>query len=97
MKSLLSVVVILAVLYARGVESLPDGAPAGACDTLTPFRNPAGHADPPQDTAVPYWIDLSTFNNSGTWEYNPGRTYTRKQNSYQCVHEIVSFKVQKIL
>ena len=78
MKSLLPLVVVLAVLYARGVESLPTGAPIGACDTLTPLLNPAGHAQPPQTTTVPYWIDLSRFNKSGTWEYTPGETYTCK-------------------
>jgi hypothetical protein len=78
MKSLLSVVVVLAVLYARGIESLPTGAPAGACDNLTPFRNPAGHADPPQTTAVPYMINLTPFNNNETWQYTPGNTYNCK-------------------
>lgn len=79
MKSLLSVVAVLAVLCAREVESLPTGAPAGACDNLTPLRNPAGHAEPPQLTTVPYMINLSPFNNSGTWEYTPGNTYTCKR------------------
>ena len=78
MKSLLLVAAVLAVLYAGGVESLPTGAPTGACTTLTPLLNPRGHADPPQTTTVPYWIDLSRFNNSGKWEYTPGETYTCK-------------------
>ena len=78
MKNLLSVVVVLAVIYARGIESLPTGAPSGACDNLTPLRNPAGHADPPQMTTVPYMINLTPFNNSGTWQYTPGTTYTCK-------------------
>ena len=84
MKSLVSVVVALVVLYARGIESRPEGAPAAACDTLAPFQNPAGHADPPQTTIVPYMINLIPFNNSGTWEYNPGNTYTCKLISFEC-------------
>ena len=83
MKSLVSVVVVLVVLYARGIESLPGGAPAGACDTLTPLLNPAGHAQPPQTTTVPYMINLTPFNNSGSWEYNPGNTYTCKLISFE--------------
>jgi hypothetical protein len=81
MKNLLSIVVVLVVLYARGIESFPTGAPVMACDTLAPFINQAsstGHTQPPQTTAVPYMINLAPFNDSGTWQYNPGRTYTCK-------------------
>lgn len=78
MKRLVSVVVVLVVLYARGIDSFPSGAPIMACDTLAPIINPMGHAQPPQTTTVPYMINLTPFNNSGTWEYNPGRTYICK-------------------
>ena len=82
MKGLLSVVVALVVFFARGIESFPSGAPIMACDTLTPIINQAGHARPPQTTAVPYMINLTPFNDSGTLEYNPGRTYTCKLISF---------------
>ena len=81
MKNLLSIVVPLALLYTRGIESFPSGAPIMACNTLTPIQNPMGHAQPPQITPVPYWIDLSSFNNSGTWQYTPGGTYSCKDFS----------------
>ena len=85
MKSLLSIVtvVVLIALYARGVESFPSGAPAAACDTLTPTQDSGrGHVEPPQNTTVPYMIDIiSPFNDNGTLRYTPGQTYTCKDFS----------------
>ena len=90
MKSALLVLAVLSLLYARGVDSLPNGAPSAACDILAPIQNPSGHAQPPQTSAVPYMIDLSPFNNSGVihcLQYTPGERYTRKQlalHYYDC-------------
>ena len=76
MKSLLSVVLLLASLYARGVYSYTVGAPIYACDALAPI--PIAHNGPPQTTTVPYTIDLSSFNNNGELQYNPEESYTCK-------------------
>ena len=83
MKSLLSIVVVLAVVYTRGTESLPSGAPAAACDNLTPRQNSqgGGHAGPSQSVPVPYLIDLSPFDDNNTFQYTPGETYTCKDLS----------------
>ena len=84
MKRLLSIVVVLAVVYTRGAESLPSGAPAAACDDLTPSQNSqgtAGHAGPAQSVLVPYIIDLSPFEDNETFQYTPGETYTCKDLS----------------
>ena len=73
--TLISVTVVLAtLLHARGVDSFSVGAPSNACDSLTP--NPDRHKGPPQNTTVPYSIDLSPFGTD--LSYAPGNTYARK-------------------
>ena len=56
-------------------DSLPNGAPETACDSLTP-----NHAsNTPQISDVPYVIDFGVFDfENGSYVYNPGRTYTCK-------------------
>ena len=69
-----SFLVILASLTAA--EAYPNGAPAAACDTLTPVH--AGNTS--QTSAAPYEIDLSVFENkidTDILEYTPGETYMR--------------------
>lgn len=96
MKTLLLVAASAALLYAGLVESLPNGAPAGACDTLTPLLNPMGHSEPPQTSPVPYSIDLSPFNNSGVWEYTPGTVYTRKHSVFVIHDSLADFQVHPL-
>lgn len=95
MKTLLLVAAVL--LYAGLVESFPNGAPVGACDTLTPLLNPMGHSEPPQTSPVPYSIDLSPFNNSGVWEYTPGNVYTRKDSVFVIHDSLADFQVHPLI
>ena len=69
-------VALITLVLARGVESYSIGAPSFACDPLAPI--PIAHNGNPQTTAVPYTIDVSSFNSSGALQYNPGQTYTCK-------------------
>ena len=67
-------VLLLACLYAA--DARPDGAPAGACTTLTPEWPHAANGG--QTSAVPYEIDLTMFeDDNGTLQYTPGGAYTR--------------------
>ena len=69
-----TVVLVAASIYL--VDALPGGAPAGACDNLTP--SPSAHGTP-QASDSPYVIDLTQFGDgSGSLVYTPGKTYTRK-------------------
>ena len=78
MKVLLFGVAVLFSLYVpQRVSSLPDGAPAGACDNLTPSPGPTAHSDP-QTTAFPYRLDLSALCYNGTLTYTPGGSYNGK-------------------
>ncbi len=54
------------------------GAPAGACDSLSP--NPTAHGAQPQTSDVPYTISLMPFYNASdnTFTFYPGRTYISK-------------------
>ena len=67
------------VLIASGIcfaDAVSSGAPAAACDNLTP--SPSQHGNP-QTSEVPYEIDLTQFeDDNGTYVYTPGKTYTRK-------------------
>ncbi|XP_064384961.1 defense protein l(2)34Fc-like [Halichondria panicea] len=58
------------------VEGNMIGAPAGACDTLSP--NPTAHGAQPQTSDVPYTISLMPFYNASdsSFTFYPGRTYT---------------------
>lgn len=60
------------------VEGNMLGAPAGACDSLSP--NPTAHGAQPQTSDVPYTISLMPFYNANdsSFTYYPGRTYTCK-------------------
>ena len=81
MKIVLFIVSVVALLQQQ-VSAFTGGAPAGACDSLTP--NPAangGHGADPQTSNVPYSIDLSPFCSNGTYSYYPGQSYTRKYQS----------------
>ena len=72
-------IAVVALVFARGVDSYSIGAPNFACDPLTP--SPIAHAGNPQTTAVPYMIDLSSLNSDGVLQYTPGQTYTRKDDN----------------
>ena len=64
-------------LIVSFANSLPDGAPRTACDTLTPNHR----SNSPQASDVPYAIDFSVFDfENDSYVYNPGRTYTCKLN-----------------
>ena len=80
MLSYVALIVLLALLYAQGVESFPTGAPPAACDDLTPRQQSesSGHVDPAQTNPLPYIFDISLFNDNGTYQYTPGQTYNCK-------------------
>lgn len=66
-----STVVLIAASVCL-VDAHPDGAPAEACDTLTPNHN--GHVG--QTSEVPYVINLTQFDvGNGSYVYSPGRIY----------------------
>ena len=68
-----ALLIVIASIYA--VDALSSGAPEQACDTLSP--DPTAHSNDPQDTPVPYNIDLSAFDDgTGSYVYVPGYTYT---------------------
>ena len=55
--------------------SRPDGAPAGACATLSPNAN--AHGADPQTTEVPYLIVFDDgLTSDGELSYVPGESYT---------------------
>ena len=65
--------VILVASCAYLADAFSGGAPAAACDTLTP-----GHGSA-QTSEVPFVIDVTQFDDgSGTLVYTPGRTYICK-------------------
>lgn len=71
MLCLSTVIIVAACAYLADANSA--GAPAAACDNLTP-----NHGSP-QTSEVPYVIDLTPFeDDGGTLVYTPGRTYTCK-------------------
>ena len=65
-------VVFLLSVVVGVVNAFPSGAPAAACDTLTPQ-----HGTSSQNSPVPYVINMDQFSdgNGGFW-YTPGQTYT---------------------
>ena len=71
---LLSAVVLVASICLT--SSLPGGAPAAACITLTP-----GHGGTPQAGEIPYVFNLDQFDDNGTLTYTPGETYRRKYSA----------------
>ena len=74
------VAIFALVLFCLAVplSGLPGGAPAGACDNLTP--NPAAHGPTLQERDVPYFINQSAlpFITDVGYGYEPGETYTCK-------------------
>ena len=87
MQVTLALLIVIASIYA--VDAFSGGAPVQACDTLSP--NPANHGADPQDSDVPYSIDLSVFDDgTGSYFYTPGNTYTcEKSVVYKSVNIIV--------
>jgi len=65
-------VAFLLSVVVGGANALRTGAPAEACDTLTPQ-----HTGSPQSSTVPYVINMDQFSDGdgGFW-YTPGQTYT---------------------
>ena len=64
--------VLLLSVVVGGANAVRTGAPAAACDTLTPQ-----HPGSPQSSTVPYVINMDQFSDGdgGFW-YTPGQTYT---------------------
>lgn len=76
-------VVFLLSVVVVGVTARAGGAPAEACDTLTPQHSP----NSPQTSAVPYVIDLEQFSDeSGNLLYSPGQTYTCEFTCTLCIY-----------
>ena len=77
---LLVLLIGIDLIGRQGVEGNGRGAPAAACVDLQP--NQAAHREP-QETTVPYGINMSPFrNNSITgYVYTPERVYVCKFNS----------------
>ena len=74
MKELVLSLVLLTSVATR-VHTLPSGAPAAACDTLTQQHGGVT----PQTSPIPYQIDLSPFDDGdGGFAYEPGRAYECK-------------------
>ena len=75
---------LLLVLSSRLIcYCWPSGAPAAACETLSP--DPISHqAAPqdspsaPQDSPSPYWLNLTSLDHNGVASYVPGETYLSK-------------------
>ena len=70
---------IAATVYVSTVSGRSSGAPAQACNDLSPSQGAHGA---PQTTTVPYEIDMSVFrdDNSGQLLYTPATTYHSKNN-----------------
>ena len=67
-------VVLLLAIATKIVDCYSAGAPAVACTRLTP--NPSNHDALPQNSQVPYKIDLSAFEDeTGDFSYIPEMTY----------------------
>ena len=68
-------VVLFVSMTLAAVHGRPNGAPAGACDNLTP-----GHGGTPMSNP-PFEINMDQFEDSpgsGQYFYIPGETYTRE-------------------
>ena len=73
---MLSLILCCAALFTVS-NALPGGAPAQACDNLTPGNPPHGVVE--QAPPNPWIVDITGFDaveNSTTFTYNPGQTYT---------------------
>ena len=76
MNTVATILLAIAFVALKEVESFSTGAPSSACENLTP--NPTNHLAQPQQSAVPYGIDLAPL----AAGYTPGQAYTRKR----CAH-----------
>ena len=76
MKYILVAVLLCIAIRVNVVESLSGGAPAEACETLSP--DPDSHMAQPQTTPVPYVVNISSLYDGGRYVYDPGETYTCK-------------------
>ena len=87
-----ALIVLLLSSALVAVQALPTGAPAEACDSLSP--SPSAHGAQPQSTASPYGIDLSPFIVEDQYLYTPGRTYTGKPSTQStCTYIAVTHTV----
>ena len=87
MSQIKSLFIVVSYCFLYAVESLPNGAPTQACDTLSP--DPGPHGALPQTTPVPYSIDLSPFaDGSGGYSYQPGETYNCKWSCIGTCHKL---------
>ena len=73
---------LLIFLYCAAIfavaTALPTGAPAAACDTLTP-AGPHTNGIMEQPTLNPWTIDICDFDEiMGFYQYVPGQTYSSK-------------------
>lgn len=67
---------LVAVNSVSHVQGFSLGAPTGACTNLSP--SPFAHGASPQETTVPYEVDLSfLIDSTGALSYAPGENYTR--------------------
>ena len=68
--------------------SFPSGAPQAACQTLAP--DATSHGATPQDTDIPYVLNLSTFYDQATDQmvYTPDMVYDRESQSTACCNMI---------
>ncbi len=76
-----ALVFVVALLFVAEVSSLPGGAPAPACLTLSPSpAQQGGHGADPQTTPVPYMLGnfTETFYVDGGLAYIPNATYQCK-------------------
>ena len=74
--SLFASVLVLLLVGLYAADALPSGAPLGACANVAPDPTSA-HGSTVQTDPPPYELDLSVFDANGTYQYNPGMTYTR--------------------
>ena len=67
-----STIVLLLGVPVTIVMGFSGGAPLGACNTISP--DPTQHGAPPQTSAVPYTVNISSLANG----YVPGQSYSSK-------------------
>ena len=76
------------------VRAFSNGAPPGACSTLSP--DPSQHGANPQSSPVPYTIDLAVFDDgNGSFSYQPGMSYQRELNTitHSCILQITKISL----
>jgi hypothetical protein len=72
------VLLLFVAVHVSRVAGFRAGAPAQACNNLSPSQGP--HGGPPQTSTVPYEIDVSIFRDAITDQllYTPDTTYQSK-------------------